>query len=119
MGGALDSAFQASGRLPRLVISGHVHDYQRFTRSDLAQAIPYVVIGNSGYHNLHRLAPGSNPGEELVPGVTFEYGDDSEYGFLKLTVDAGKIKGEYVGVTPGATPNAPPQITPVKDTFDA
>ncbi len=119
MGDALDSAFQASGRLPRLVISGHVHDYQRFTRSGLAQAIPYVVIGNSGYHNLHRLAPGSNPGEELVPGVTFEYGDDSEYGFLKLTVDGGKISGEYVGVTPGVTPNAPPQITPAKDTFNA
>jgi hypothetical protein len=36
---------------------------------------------------------------------------------LKLTVDAGKISGEYVGVTPGATSNAAPQITPAKDTF--
>ena len=117
MGSALDSAFQASGRLPQLVVSGHVHDYQRFTRSNLAQAIPYVVIGNSGYHNLHRLAPGAKPGEQLAPGVTFDYGDDSEYGFLKLTVAAGQISGEYVGVTPGTTANAPPQITPAKDTF--
>ena len=117
MGTALDSAFTASGRLPQLVISGHVHDYQRFTRTNLAQPIPYIVIGNSGYHNLHRLAPGSNPGEELAPGVTFEYGDDSEYGFLKLTVQDGKISGEYVGVTPGATSNAPPKISPGKDNF--
>ena len=117
MGTALDAAFTASGRLPQLVISGHVHDYQRFTRSDLAQPIRYLVIGNSGYHNLHKLAPGSNPGEQLAPGVTFEYGDDSEYGFLKLTVDGSTISGEYVGVTPGTTSNAPPQITPGKDTF--
>ena len=118
MGDALDSAFKASKRLPQLVISGHVHDYQRFTRSDLAQPIPYVVIGNSGYHNLHRLAPGSNPGEQIVPGVTFEYGDDAEYGFLKLTIGAGKIHGEYVGVTPGITSNAPPQIKLQRDTFN-
>ena len=119
MGDALDSAFKASKRLPQLVISGHVHDYQRFTRSDLAQLIPYVVIGNSGYHNLHLLAPGSNPGEQIAPGVTFEYGDDAEYGFLKLTVDGGKIRGEYVGVTPGITSNAPPQIKLQRDTFNA
>jgi len=117
MGTALDSAFKTSGRLPQLVISGHVHDYQRFTRSNLAQPIPYIVIGNSGYHNLHRLAPGSNPGQQLAPGVTFEYGDDSEYGFVKLTVDGAKISGEYVGVTPGTTSNAPPKVTPRKDTF--
>jgi hypothetical protein len=117
MGKALDSAFDASGRLPDMVIAGHVHDYQRFTRSDLAQPIRYVVIGNSGYHNLHQLAPGSTPGEQIGPGVTFEYGDASEYGFLKLTVADGKITGEYTGVTPGPTANTPPQITVGKDTF--
>jgi Calcineurin-like phosphoesterase len=42
MGAALDSAFRGSGRLPQLVISGHVHDYQRFTRSNLTQEIPSV-----------------------------------------------------------------------------
>jgi hypothetical protein len=117
MGTALDGAFEASGRLPQLVLSGHVHDYQRFTRTDLAQPVSYVVIGNSGYHNLHRLAAGAAPGDEVVAGVTFEYGDASEYGFLKLTIDAGTIHGEYIGVTPGVTSNAPPTITPAKDTF--
>jgi hypothetical protein len=117
MGDALDSAFETSGRLPDLVISGHVHDYQRFTRSDLAQPVPYLVIGNSGYHNLHLLAAGSAPGEQIAPGVTFEFGDDKEFGFLKLTVDGATISGEYFGVTPGTTANAPPQVTPGKDTF--
>ena len=51
--------------------------------------------------------------------VGIEYGDDAEYGFLKLTVDGGKIRGEYVGVTPGITSNAPPQIKLQRDTFKA
>jgi hypothetical protein len=75
------------------------------------------VLGNSGYHNLHRLAEGSTAGEQIAPGVTFEYGDDAEFGFLKLTVNGTTISGEYFGVTPGTTANAPPQVTPAKDSF--
>lgn len=101
----------------RAVLFSRSSATEETTSGTIPYSTPYVVIGNAGYHNFHRLAPGSNPGEQLVPGVTFEYGDDSEYGFLKLTVNSGKISGEYVGVTPGVTSNAPPQVTPGKDTF--
>lgn len=51
MGDALDVAFDASGRVPDLVLSGHVHNYQRFTRTlTSSQTLPYIVIGNGGYH---------------------------------------------------------------------
>jgi predicted MPP superfamily phosphohydrolase len=50
MGDALDGAFQAANRAPELVLSGHIHDYQRFTRTLGEWTIPYLVIGNSGYH---------------------------------------------------------------------
>ena len=57
MGAALDAAFQSSERTPDLVLSGHVHDYQRFTRTMAdGRKVPYVVIGNGGYDNLHKLA---------------------------------------------------------------
>jgi hypothetical protein len=117
MGDALDKAFTAANRIPDLVISGHVHTYERFTRVAWGRPITYLVTGNGGYHNLHRLAPGATPGQELVPGVTFENGDDSEYGYVKLTIDRGGVQGEYVGVTPGATSNTPPTVTGGKDTF--
>ncbi|MFL5896899.1 MAG: metallophosphoesterase family protein [Solirubrobacterales bacterium] len=105
MGTALDQAFDASGRTPDLVLSGHVHNYQRFSRDRGGEEIPYIVVGNSGYHNLHHFAKGSNPGEEIGQGVTFEFGDQTQYGFLELTISDGKISGEYTGVKPGRMPD--------------
>ncbi|MGO9972821.1 MAG: metallophosphoesterase family protein [Solirubrobacteraceae bacterium] len=105
MGDVLDAAFQSSGRTPDLVLSGHVHDYQRFTRTmpDGSTTLPYVVIGNSGYHNLHRLAPGATPGEELTPGVVFEAGDDANWGFLTLTSDGSAVNATYTNVAADGT----------------
>ncbi len=119
MGEVLDQAFDAAERTPDLVLSGHVHDYQRFTRKRGKDEIPYIVIGNSGYHNLHVFAKGTEAGEEVGDsGVTFEYGDPEEYGFLKLTAAKGKISGEYSGVKPGNMPDGSDvTVTPAKDTF--
>jgi hypothetical protein len=105
MGDALDSAFNAAQRWPELVLAGHVHDFQSFTREVSGQTVRYIVIGNSGYHNLHQLASDATAGKALGGGVTFEYGDASEYGFLALTVTKGQIAGEYVGVKPGVMPD--------------
>jgi predicted MPP superfamily phosphohydrolase len=118
MGDALDQAFAAAGRTPELVVSGHVHDAQFFTRDINGKHVPYLVIGNSGYHNLHQLAADAQPGQQVVPGVTFEYGDASEWGFLSLTVAGGKITGEYTGVTPGVKPDgSDATVTPGKHQF--
>jgi acid phosphatase type 7 len=105
MGEVLDTAFQGSGRTPDLVLSGHVHDYQRFTRTmpGSTTELPYIVIGNSGYHNLHKLAKGATAGEVLGPGVVFEAGDDSNWGFLSLTSDGKQITGEYIRVAKDGT----------------
>lgn len=109
MGQVLDAAFQTSGRTPDLVLSGHVHDYQRFTRTmpDGRTQLPYVVIGNGGYHNLHKLASGAVPGEELGAGVVFEAGDDSHWGFLSITSDGRTLHAAYSSVakTGAVTPN--------------
>jgi acid phosphatase type 7 len=118
MSDALDQAFKDSGRVPDLVLSGHVHDYQRFTRTIGGKKVPYIVSGNGGYHNLHQLATGAAPGEQLTADVTFEFGDASQYGFLKLTVQGGNINGEYVGVKPGTMPDgSDAHITPAVEKF--
>jgi Calcineurin-like phosphoesterase len=114
MGQVLDTAFQTSKRVPDLVLSGHVHDYQRFTRTmPDGTSLPYIVIGNSGYHNLHRFAPGAQPGEQLGNGVVFEAGDDSNWGFLSLSADGKKITGEYIRVASDGT------VTRNADSFTA
>lgn len=115
---ALDGAFAAANRAPDLVLSGHVHDYQRFSRNYQGKVIPYIVAGGSGYANLHRLASGAAPGMDLGNGVTFEFGDDTDYGFLTLTVAGGKISGSYTAVVPGTMPDGSDgKATPDKDKF--
>jgi hypothetical protein len=112
IGAALDGAFSTAGRIPDLVLSGHVHDYQRFTRTmDGGKTLPYIVIGNSGYHNLHRLAQDAQPGQPVVEGVTFEFGDDQGWGYLELTVDGKTIAGAYNAVTKTG------EVTAKADTF--
>ena len=104
MGEVLDTAFAASHRTPDLVITGHVHDYQRFTRTMAdGTTVPYIVAGNGGYHNLHRLAPGAVPGEQLADGVVFEFGDDTNWGFLSFTVDGRTLSAEYISVAKDGT----------------
>src|SRR5207245_2381149 len=56
---ALDRAGSAAGRMPDLVLSGHVHDYQRFTRRVGGVATPYMIQGAGGYahdsQSMHKL----------------------------------------------------------------
>jgi hypothetical protein len=112
VGQALDGAFASSGRVPDLVLSGHVHDYQRFTRTmDGGRSLPYIVIGNSGYHNLHRLAQDAQAGQQVVDGVTFEFGDDRNWGYLEVTVKGKQIAGSYNSVTKAG------EVTADADTF--
>lgn len=115
---ALEQAFTESGRAADLVLSGHVHDYQRFSRTHQGKTVPYLVSGNGGYHNLHQLATDAAHGKQLTPDVTFEFGDASQYGFLKLTISKGTLSGEYVGAKPGTMPDgSDATITPAVDTF--
>lgn len=111
MGAAIDKASAAAARWPDLVISGHVHDYQRFTRSAGGlggmtgpERIPYIVCGASGYHNLHAMAPdvGALPWQ-AAPDLTLDAAIDNRYGFLTLTVQGGKISGSYTTVARDGT----------------
>jgi hypothetical protein len=112
IGTALDGAFSTANRIPDLVLSGHVHDYQRFSRAmNGGRTLTYVVIGNSGYHNLHLLAQDAQTGQEVSSGVTFEFGDDRHWGYLELTIDGRSISGAYNAVTKTG------DVTPKADTF--
>lgn len=116
MGKMLDAAFVAAGRWPHLVLSGHVHNYQRFDRQvHEGHDCAYVVCGAGGYHNLHAMASDAAPGlmviEDGEETVTLEAFDATQWGFLRLTVTATAINGEYVGVSRGGV------VTPAVDSF--
>lgn len=111
MGQLLDNAFDDAKRCPELVISGHVHDYQRFERQAWGRTIPYLVVGAGGYHNLHPFAAGAVSRLAVTSDTRFERGDDQGWGFLRLEAGPAGVSGEYIGVDKDGT------VTPAIDTF--
>jgi acid phosphatase type 7 len=99
MGALIDRATAAAGRTPDLILSGHVHNYQRFTRK-VGAGVPYIVSGAGGYHNLHAMASGIGTLPWAVSGsdVTLDAYNDNDWGWLALTIDATSIGGSYVAV---------------------
>jgi Calcineurin-like phosphoesterase len=98
---ALDQAIEKTGVIPHAVLSGHVHDMQRFTRNYKNRQIPYVIEGRGGYANTDRLAhklqkddnneyPRSPVKAESLQDPTLdlelEYYDQENAGFLRITV---------------------------------
>ncbi|MBE8719272.1 metallophosphoesterase family protein [Sphingobacterium pedocola] len=100
----LEEAFIAADIKPDLVVSGHVHNYQRFSRIYADGAtVPFVVAGAGGYSILHSVAEINDPWFEKLPvengEVKLEAFCEDQYGFLKMAVEktpAGLIlSGEY------------------------
>ena len=121
---AIDQATQAAGRGPDAVLSGHVHNYQRFSRVVGTKKIPYVVAGAGGYANdvssLHKLQtqlttpPLKLPYQTTVAGVSLESYEQEEPGFLRITAEPGQLTFEYFRVPFGGAVEAEPF-----DTFTA
>jgi hypothetical protein len=105
----IDQACTAANMWPDIVLSGHAHLYERYTRTMKADGrqIPYVVAGNGGYLNLSAPRTGKN-GVNPQPGIpgndgkgnqlTLNVYNNTVHGFLRLTVDAGSILCESLGV---------------------
>jgi hypothetical protein len=93
MADVLENAIRDTGRVPNLVMSGHVHDYQRIEMAISPDGpTPFIVNGFGGYHNLHKL---HSPVGTAAPdtGAVLQYGQDKAWGYLTLTIDANTISG--------------------------
>lgn len=99
----LFESFAATGVYPHLILSGHVHNYQRFTSVvDTDQGsieVPCVVAGAGGYTKLGRLQTldGVYPQVplELGSNLTLEQYDQDNFGFLRLEISKTTIVGTY------------------------
>ena len=93
----LEDAINTSRRVPNLVLSAHVHNYQRIELEAAGHLIPFFVIGNGGYWNLHRLAAANgyrDPETEarLVSSI------DSRHGFMTFEISDSVINGHMTTV---------------------
>lgn len=110
----LDAAFKSAKRFPDAVLSGHVHDYQRFSRKQGKTSIPYIICGNAGYANnaklLHKLQAGVAQAQLPYPttdqaGVALQAFDEKNSGFLRLTATPKELTVEYFPVPFDGEPN--------------
>lgn len=119
----IDSICNALKVWPHAVLSGHAHNYQRFTRimnpgAENQMQIPFVIGGNGG-HAVSRLTSSASPvlrtplreqKQELKDGsdqVVLENYDDQDYGYLRLVVDSQQLRIEYHPQSDGATAKTP------------
>jgi hypothetical protein len=82
----IDTASRAAGFWPDVVLSGHAHLYQRFTRRVDGREIPYVVAGSGGFAATRPIR-----GLPRTPLTVGEYTLDEtpivEFGYLTVTID--------------------------------
>jgi hypothetical protein len=93
MSDVLENAIRDTGRVPNLVLTGHVHDYQRIEQTIAPGGpTPFIVTGNGGYHNLHAVH--SSPGDKAPDSnAVLKYANAETWGFMTLTIDKKTISG--------------------------
>lgn len=109
----LEGAVEAAGRVPELVLGGHVHDYQRFTGQLAGKDVTMIIAGAGGYNaKLHTLHKAFHTAKLPVTlgngGGILENFNDSQHGYLRITVTKKSIVCDYVAVpAPGAKVKGP------------
>jgi 3',5'-cyclic AMP phosphodiesterase CpdA len=97
-----------SGRVPKLVLAGHVHNYQRYTTTFLGKPCTFVVAGAAG-HALDALPRHHKPPIDIDHSypVRLEFATDHDAGFLRITATASSLECAYVAVGVGRPLDGP------------
>lgn len=122
----IDAICKEVGVYPHAVISGHAHNYQRFTRNLTFNgqncSVPFIICGDSG-HNVNPLVQasfGKTPPEPAnnvdvsymdtnpvvqATGLTLNRHDQQDFGYLRVSVTAAQMTITFNAVpTSGAAP---------------
>jgi hypothetical protein len=116
----IDGICEKAGVWPHAVLSGHAHNYQRFTRSYQGMQIPYLIAGNGG----HAVAKLQKKGSEALRApqvlssskgevVTLENYDDENYGYLRIIASSEQLRIEYHPASDGARQKTPDDFVTV------
>ena len=105
----LDEVCADAGRAPNVVLTGHVHNYQRFA-APLAdkQNVPFIVAGAGGYNKrLHTLSRHFHGVQMPVlfedQPEALENFDDANHGYLRISVTPNQIQIDYIAVPDPST----------------
>jgi hypothetical protein len=123
--GEIDAICKTQGVYPHAFLSGHAHNYQRYTRKvSLAgntYTVPFVVSGDGGYNvkGLVQARGGVTPPPPtprshvdyldanlsgLGGTLTIDNFDQTNYGYLRITVDAKQLRIEFHPIAKSGVP---------------
>ena len=93
MADAVQHAINDTRRVPNLVLTAHVHNYQRIEKVIAGEKpTPFLVAGNGGYYHLHGMnAAAGHSDPDTGANLIFE--NHKLHGYLTLTVNSQKISG--------------------------
>lgn len=103
----IDNACTAAGVWPHAVLSGHAHNYQRYTRTVNNYQIPFVVAGCGGHSPLSRLRATVRTPYKIDNTLTLESYDDTDYGYLRVVVNATTMTIEFHPESDGGITKTP------------
>jgi predicted phosphodiesterase len=128
----IDTVCNNVGVYPHAVISGHAHNYQRYTRklhfSAGSYSVPFIVCGDGG-HNVDTLVKSSfgkqtaEPGNNLdvsymdtgaivqSTGLTLDKHDDQNSGFLRVQATSTHLTITFNPVPKSGTTPKPDTVT--------
>jgi Calcineurin-like phosphoesterase len=117
----IDKACAKTGVWPHAVLSGHAHNYQRFTRQRGNTQIPYIIGGNGG-HALAKLmrkkgatlrTPQQLETKSGADKVILENYDDQDYGYLRVVATETQLRIEYHPASDGDGAKTPDDFVTV------
>jgi hypothetical protein len=93
MADAVQHAINDSRRVPNMVLTAHVHNYQRIERQITGRvATPFLVAGAGGYYHRHGMTAGTGHVDHDL-GAKLVAHDQYHHSYVTLTVDAAEISG--------------------------
>ena len=103
----IDTACQQAGVWPHAVLAGHAHNYQRYTRTVNKYQIPYIVAGCGGHSPLSKMRGTYRTPYQIDNTLSLESYDDTDYGYLRIIVNAQTLTIEFHPQSDGGTTKTP------------
>jgi hypothetical protein len=103
----IDAACTAAGVWPHAVFSGHAHNYQRYTRAINGMEIPFVVAGCGGHTPLSKMRTTLRTPYPIDSSLTLNSYDDTDFGYLRVIVNAETLTIEFHPQSDGGTTKTP------------
>jgi hypothetical protein len=109
----IDSACTAAGVWPHAVFSGHSHNYQRFTRTLNGVQTAFIVAGCGGHSPLSKMSGTYRTPYVIDSTLTLENYDATDFGYLRVIVNATTMTVEFHPQGDGTTTKTPNDVVTI------